>query len=575
MTSNLTQRFYQVIGLTLSGVLLAFTAWTSLAEARGIADTKHNLTPSGPGNFKATENTGLCVFCHTPHNASPQGALWNRELSAATYTLYTSTTLKSLPSQPSGSSRLCLSCHDGTMAMGTVLRPLGGTQMTLGKLTGAGVVGTDLSDDHPISFAYDAELAATRGDLVNPTGSAKTMHLAANGQMQCTSCHDAHVERVNFLHMDPIKGALCTTCHQPSGWTSSTHASSTATWNGTGTVPWQAKEGYSTVTDNACGNCHRSHAAGHGKSLLAQTGERANCTICHAGTVAKSNFNLNNEFAKLSHHPIETNEWTHTPNEDATTMSRHVACADCHNPHASNASTATIPNVSGRLKGVRGIDQSGAPVAAATYEQEVCYKCHGLSTPLTVGIQRQDNIRNARLQFSPTNASFHPIAAVGRNTTIPATSFTAGYTASSRISCSSCHNNNDWTSGGTKPAGPHGSIYKPLLEREYKTDLTVVESPQNFALCYKCHDRNKLLTTGKFPHSKHLQDNISCAACHDPHGSRTQPNLINFMLFDNSANRNAVVTASGTRPINFTKTTTGGNCTLMCHGQNHRAERYP
>lgn len=581
MKLNLPQHLPRA-GILIAACLLTGVALTMPAAlATGIASTKHNLTPTGPGNFKAPENVGLCIFCHTPHNASPQGALWNRELSAATYTLYTSSTLKSTPGQPSGSSRLCLSCHDGTMAMGTVLRPLHGVQPTLGKLTGSGVIGTDLSDDHPVSFAYDADLATARGDLVNPTGSAKAMHLAPNGQMQCTSCHDAHVERANFLHMDPIKGALCTTCHQPSGWTSSTHATSTATWSGTGTNPWPVNGGYSTVADNACANCHRTHAAGHGNSLLAQPGERTNCTVCHTGTVAKPGYNLSSEFAKISHHPVEVNEWTHTPNEDASSMARHVACADCHNPHASEASTATAPAVSGRLKGVRGINQDGSPVPAAAFEQEVCYKCHGLISATSIGIQRQDNIRNARLQFAPTNVSFHPVAAVGRNPAIPDTSFTTGYTASSRIGCGSCHNNNDWANDGSKPAGPHGSIYKPLLEKEYNTDSVVIESPQSFALCYKCHDRAALMTTGKFPHAKHLSNTTvptntaSCAACHDPHGSRSQAHLINFMLFDGNIVPNAVVSASGAGPIQYTKTATGGNCTLMCHGKDHNALAYP
>lgn len=581
MTSSLLHRLPQA-GIWVTGALLAgVLATVPAALASGIASTKHNLTPTGPGNFKAPENTGLCVFCHTPHNASPQGALWNRELSAATYTLYSSTTLKSTPGQPSGSSRLCLSCHDGTMAMGTLLRPLGGVQPTLGKLTGSGVVGTDLSDDHPVSFAYDDALAALRGDLVNPAGSAKALHLAPNGQMQCTSCHDAHVERANFLHMDPIKGALCTTCHQPGGWGSSSHATSTAAWSGAGTSPWPTNGGYSTVADNACASCHRTHAAGHGKSLLAQPGERANCTVCHTGTVAKPGYNLNSEFSKLSHHPIEANEWTHTPNEDASVMTRHVACADCHNGHAADASTATPPNVSGRLKGVRGITQDGTPIAQASFEQEVCYKCHGLTSATSAGIERQDNIRNARLQFAPTNMSFHPVAAIGRNAAIPDTSFTAGYSASSRIGCGSCHNNNDWVNDGSKPAGPHGSIYPPLLEKQYDTDSVVVESPQTFALCYKCHDRTALMTTGKFPHAQHLSNatvpsnTASCAACHDPHGARTQAHLINFMLFDGTAMRNPVVTASAAGPIQYNKTAGGGNCTLMCHGKDHNALAYP
>ena len=562
--------------------LLIATALALVPPAQAVgsmANTNHNLTPSGPGTFKTTQSTGLCVFCHTPHNALPQSPLWNRALSGANYTLYTSSTLKAQVQQPTGSSRLCLSCHDGTLAMGTLRVPPKAGQPTLGFLTGKALIGTDLSADHPVSFVYDSALATLRGELVDPLGAPKTLHLDASNAMQCTSCHDAHVEIPKFLRMDPRNGALCTTCHKPNGWTSTLHASSTATWNGAGTSPWPTGS-YPTVAENACANCHRTHAAGHGKALLAQSSEAANCTVCHAGTVAPRN--VQGEFGKPSHHPVESAEWTHTPKEDAATMARHVACADCHNAHAADATTATVPNVAGPLKGVRGINQSGTPVAVASFEQEVCYKCHGLRSATTTGILRQDNIRNARLQFDPVNPSYHPVAAVGKNPAIQ--NLLPGYTASSQIGCISCHNNDEWTAGGTKPAGSHGSNYKPILEREYRADSTVVESLQNFSLCYKCHDRNALTfdSPGKFPHARHLSNatapinTTSCAACHDPHGSRLQPHLINFMLFD--ANGIQVVSsrpATPATPPSYSQIGLGGSCALMCHGHDHPPSTYP
>ncbi len=564
-----------LLGLLAAGLI----GWANLAGAVGtIANTKHNLTPTGPGTFKAPEATGLCVFCHTPHNGLPQTPLWNRALSGATYTLYTSTTLKAQVQQPTGSSRLCLSCHDGTLAMGTLRLAPAGVQPTLGILTGKAVIGTNLSADHPLSFVYNSALAATRGELVDPLGAPKTLHLDSSGALQCTSCHDAHVEVPNFLRMDPRYGALCTACHKPNGWTGTLHASSPATWNGAGTNPWPA-DGYPTVAENACLNCHRPHAAGHDKSLLAQTGETANCTVCHAGTAATRNIDA--EFSKFSRHPIENGEWTHTPKENAATMARHVACSDCHNSHAADATTATVPNVSGPLKGVRGINQSGGLVTAASFEQEVCYKCHGLSSATTAGIRRQDNIRNARLQFDPVNPSYHPVAAIGKNQTIQ--NLLPGYTATSQVGCISCHNSDAWTPGGTNPAGSHGSAYAPILEREYRAESTVVESPQNFALCYKCHDRNALTfdTPGKFPHARHLTNatfpinTTSCAACHDSHGSRLQPHLINFMLFD--AVGAAVVQsrpATPATPPSYTQVGSGGSCNLMCHGHDHAPSTY-
>ena len=47
----------------------------------GVGNTKHNLSVSGPGPAQATSETEICIFCHTPHNASPGTPLWNHELS--------------------------------------------------------------------------------------------------------------------------------------------------------------------------------------------------------------------------------------------------------------------------------------------------------------------------------------------------------------------------------------------------------------------------------------------------------------------------------------------------------------
>ena len=537
-----------------------------------IANTVHNLTPSGPGTFKASEAAGLCSYCHTPHNASPQRGLWNRSLSTATYQTYESSTLKAQVKQPSGSSRLCLSCHDGTLAMGTLRIAPQRVKPTLGLLTGAAVTGTDLSGDHPVSFTYDSALAADRGELVDPAALPKAVRPDHQGELQCTSCHDAHEDRNSkFMRMDNRYAALCTTCHVPNGWVGTSHASSNSTWNGVGIRPWSLS-GYPTVAENACMSCHRPHAAGHGKRLLAQPSERANCTVCHAGSVAAKNIEA--EFVKPSRHPVEVGEWTHEPKEDAALMKRHVACADCHNPHATNASATTPPAVSGRLQGVRGIAQGGGLAAPAATEQEVCYKCHGLTSAPTLGIQRQDNVRNARLQFDPVNPSFHPVAAVGRNAAI--TGLEPGYSAASRIGCGSCHNNDAAaTSGG--PAGPHGSIYPFILQRQYDTEQTVVESPQSFALCYGCHTRSVLTMDLplKFPHARHLVvGQSSCASCHDPHGSRTNPRLVNFMRRDR--NGVAVVTPSTAQQrLEFIPTAGGGQCYLMCHGINHEPKVYP
>ena len=135
---------------------------------------KHNLSATGPGPVKSATMTETCVFCHTPHNASPAVPLWNQELpSGVTYTPYGSTTMAAAPGVPTGSSKLCLSCHDGTVAIGKSISngqiPMQGVNAQ-GRLTGASVLGTNLRDDHPISF-----VPVTGPQIVNPpAGGAGT-----------------------------------------------------------------------------------------------------------------------------------------------------------------------------------------------------------------------------------------------------------------------------------------------------------------------------------------------------------------------------------------------------------------
>lgn len=162
----------------------------------------------------------ICIACHTPHNADgtvPNVPLWNHELSAvATYTLYSSNTLNATMGQPSGSSKLCLSCHDGTVALENFGGATGGI-----TFVSTGNVGTNISDDHPISFDYDDALATADGELATPSsalsglGGTIAADMLFGGQMQCGSCHDVHNgEGVTHLLLKTnAASALCLTCH--------------------------------------------------------------------------------------------------------------------------------------------------------------------------------------------------------------------------------------------------------------------------------------------------------------------------------------------------------------------------
>lgn len=559
-------------GLLAVLLLLLLPALPVLA---GLATSKHNLSSSGPGTVKAASEAQSCLFCHAPHNASPIAPLWNRSNAGRSYTPYSSSTSLSRPGQPTGASLLCLSCHDGTIALGDVLSratPIGMSGGVTSMPAGTSNLGTDLSDDHPVSFAYTATLASSHGELANPATLTGKVKLDAGGQIQCTSCHDPHDDTNGKFLVVPNQGsALCQTCHIKDYWGSSDHKLSSRTWNGAGINPWPHTSS-TTVAANACENCHRPHSAGGKKWLLNNAAEESNCYSCHNGNVATKN--VQSEFTgKSSIHPVAATTGVHDAAEPAVVQARHVECADCHNPHASNAGTGAL---SGSLTGVRGINQAGTEVKPATNEYQICFRCHADSTgqpaPRTA---RQIAQISTRLEFATTNPSHHAVIGPGRSTNVP--SLIAPWTTASTVKCGDCHNNNSGPgAGGTGPKGPHGSTYPTLLERQYlKADRTP-ESAANYAICYKCHSRTSILSDNTFKeHSKHITgEGTPCNACHDPHGiSSTQGNTSNnsrLINFDT-----AISKPSSSGMLKFVSTGTNrGSCYLTCHGKNHNPLSY-
>lgn len=205
------------------------------AMAQTVVGTAHDLSSTGPG--ATTDVNRVCVFCHTPHQATAANAqdpLWNHTLSAtAAYGVYDSATLDATPADIGGAaagsastSALCMSCHDGTVSVASLYNDpneLGGASPTLtaggnvdaaGLITGNPNLGTDLTDDHPINFTYDTALATTDGELVDPAGAPTVQDLLIGGMVQCSSCHDPHDNTfVPFMTVDNTNSALCTTCH--------------------------------------------------------------------------------------------------------------------------------------------------------------------------------------------------------------------------------------------------------------------------------------------------------------------------------------------------------------------------
>jgi len=185
--------------------------------------------------------TEPCAMCHTPHHASGAGPLWNRTQEDVVYTLYDSTTfdMKATITQPRVPSKLCLTCHNGILS-GLVNYP-GPCSVTDSaydlEISGCADLGTDLMNDHPISFNYDPGLDQDEDGFLPsvPLGTAGRQAIhgsisetlyplygATNNWFECSTCHSVHDTevypgkgdyQVYFLRNDNTGSTMCLDCH--------------------------------------------------------------------------------------------------------------------------------------------------------------------------------------------------------------------------------------------------------------------------------------------------------------------------------------------------------------------------
>ncbi len=162
--------------------------------------------------------TEICNVCHTPHNADTTTAglaapLWDHAItSTATFTVYSSATLNASMGQPAGVSKLCLSCHDGSVALDAFAGSAGNVS---NKMTGNAMVGTNLANDHPVSFTYNTALSSADGELFDPSSKTAVADLLFSEKVECSSCHDVHntANLPKLLAVNNTNSALCLTCH--------------------------------------------------------------------------------------------------------------------------------------------------------------------------------------------------------------------------------------------------------------------------------------------------------------------------------------------------------------------------
>jgi predicted CXXCH cytochrome family protein len=213
-------------GLAFLGFVVAVTGMQRPGNA-DVTGTPHDLSTTAPGGQ-------LCIACHVSHTAGSSELAWNHVLSASTFTWGDATqslggtTLPTNIKTWSGSSKACLSCHDGTVEIGKTYNPA--TTWEAAKISGSARIGPDLSGNHPVAVPYpnngikNTYNGITTGDLVVPTSyvtnpsKVKLYRDSAGGAnnygIECASCHDPHgTAYPSFLRDSMTQSGLCNNCH--------------------------------------------------------------------------------------------------------------------------------------------------------------------------------------------------------------------------------------------------------------------------------------------------------------------------------------------------------------------------
>ncbi len=614
--------------LLLLAIGTAKLAVSQAGNKSSIINSKHDFRAGSSAQTRAATGNDACVFCHTPHNSSEGSYLWNHRLSTRDFPTYSSSTMQSTVTgiQPQDVSKLCLSCHDGTIALGDTVNDgsiafVQGNSYTLPASSASNLAGDQtFANDHPFGF-----VPRVGPETVNPP-PMDPVHLDKAGKLQCTTCHDPHKEDADattgkFLVKSNQGAALCLVCHQKLGWAGSVHSAPPDPTEDLRYTSLQgAHTGYTGVRNNGCESCHRPHAPQVAQRLVKNVEENV-CFQCHDGNV--TNRNVKAEFVgKTYKHPVlltpsshdaaeDPNSASHPLPETASGAPRHSECMDCHNAHQSTTASALPPLASGALAGAKGQSSSNGFLPSIANEYEVCFKCHADSAnkpqaldSSTAGIgygrnpQRQFNVGNlnalnTRIEFTQ-GLSYHPVTRPRNLSTVEVPSLRPNVISSSggaiagrplssgsQIYCTDCHNNDSGRNLGSSsigPSGPHGSNLPHLLERANVLEPAPAApgsggglsyTLSNYALCDKCHDvANSVLADRSFGrHSMHIRgERAACSTCHDPHSS-SAPMLMNF---DRS-----VVAANSLGVLQFTRISPGhGTCSLRCHGTDHNNLSY-
>jgi predicted CXXCH cytochrome family protein len=208
-----------------------------------IDQTPHNLTRpasnTNPDMVGRIRNYGeICTYCHTPHGGpnwqgAPRAPLVNRPRPNPQYRMPEFGAQRMIQdAAPSDRSRICLSCHDGSVGLDQIANlpntytGAGPAAQTIDECEGChsggspaggvnweGVwIAPDMRKQHPFSVLYDP--TRRPGAFNAAVGGAVGGLPLWNGKAECATCHEPHSERNRyFLRVPNVSNSMCLICH--------------------------------------------------------------------------------------------------------------------------------------------------------------------------------------------------------------------------------------------------------------------------------------------------------------------------------------------------------------------------
>ncbi|MCB2156307.1 cytochrome c3 family protein [bacterium] len=361
-----------------------------------------------------------------------------------------------------------------------------------------------------------------------------TFRLWREGEKLCTYCHEFDTGLLPVVHY-PVTAGECLGCHNPHGG------------------PDHALSREETMADT-CGRCHES--VSYGKEFMHDPIMKGECTNCHRPHASRFPMLLDivgDDLCLACHKDF---------GKDMQQIKfRHEAldegCEACHDVHASNyPSGLSLSIADGCLQCHEDVRESTLADVKhpSVVDERACLSCHTAHGGDLDALMRDEPVRvcmdchdekiekdgvelmTAMVRINDPSRFKHTPVAEGE--------------------CGGCHT-------------IHGGDQVALLQSAYSTDFHQQFSPENYDLCFECHDERLVQEenvgdlTGfrngernlHFVHVAEGEDFArNCRVCHGVHTS-TYPMLI----------RDKVPYGNWMMPIRFEKTETGGTCMTGCH----------